>query len=287
LRVSALRPFVLLDPDGDLIAQSATATTVNRGRDGVASRARVVPIFGGLVPVLAEEDDDTERAGAILGGLLCAYMTRDAFVDRYRGGWRVPGLVAPSKSAPGRLARFHAGGATTLAHAQSKDNLAQDRIFNWGWVDSPSSVPRDRRPRQRLVAGSGVPSLALGHRARRVDFGHRRGAEPGGDRSDAPVGGPRPPKRPRVEWGSARRRGPAAQGRRKTGAEVGGNLVNHRRLRDARDDPHRALAGGTRERGNLEELLLERRRRAFAHRRAPPSPAYHGDGWHTSQSTVS
>jgi hypothetical protein len=41
-----------------------------------------------------------------------------------------------------------------------------------------------------------VPSLALGHRARRVDFGHGRGAEPGGDRSDAPVGGPRTPNGP-------------------------------------------------------------------------------------------
>lgn len=43
------------------------------------------------------------------------------------------------------------------------------------------------------------------------------------------------------------------------GPEVGENLVDDRRLRDARDDPHRAVADGTREGIDFEDLLQERR----------------------------
>jgi hypothetical protein len=40
-----------------------------------------------------------------------------------------------------------------------------------GWVDYRSSILRDRRPRQRLVAGGAVPSISLGHRERRGNVG--------------------------------------------------------------------------------------------------------------------
>ena len=43
-------------------------------------------------------------------------------------------------------------------------------------------------------------------------------------------------------------------------------LVDHRRLRHDRDEAQRAVAGRTRERVDLIDLLQERRRRAFAHR---------------------
>jgi hypothetical protein len=39
---------------------------------------------------------------------------------------------------------------------------------------------------------------------------------------------------------------------------VGEDLVDHRRLREERDDPHRAVAGGTREGVDLEDLLEQR-----------------------------
>lgn len=50
---------------------------------------------------------------------------------------------------------------------------------------------------------------------------------------------------------SERRRGPP----RSAGAEVSEDLVDHRSLRTERDDAHRAAAGGTRERVDLEALL--------------------------------
>lgn len=40
-------------------------------------------------------------------------------------------------------------------------------------------------------------------------------------------------------------------------AQVRQDLVDHRGLRDARHDPHRAVAGGTRERVDFEDLLQE------------------------------
>ena len=45
----------------------------------------------------------------------------------------------------------------------------------------------------------------------------------------------------------------------RAGAEVGEDLVDHRRLRDEGDDAHRAAAGGTGERVDLENLLQEDR----------------------------
>jgi hypothetical protein len=54
---------------------------------------------------------------------------------------------------------------------------------------------------------------------------------------------------------------------RGAGPEVREDLVDHRRLGDERDEAHRAVAGRTRERVDLNELLQEGRRRAFAHRR--------------------
>ena len=72
--------------------------------------------------------------------------------------------------------------------------------FQSGWVDYPSSIQRDRRPRQRLVAGGGVTATA-----------------------------------PVFLAGGA-------------GSEMGEDLVDYRRLGDAGDYPHGAVAGGTRER---------------------------------------
>jgi hypothetical protein len=46
---------------------------------------------------------------------------------------------------------------------------------------------------------------------------------------------------------------------RGAGPEVGEDLVDHRRLRDERDDPHRALTRRARERVDLEDLLEQRR----------------------------
>jgi len=45
----------------------------------------------------------------------------------------------------------------------------------------------------------------------------------------------------------------------RAGAEVGEDLVDHRRLRNEGDDAHRAVAGGTGERVDLENLLQEDR----------------------------
>jgi hypothetical protein len=54
---------------------------------------------------------------------------------------------------------------------------------------------------------------------------------------------------------------------RGAGAEVGEDLVDHGRLRDAGDEAHRTVAERTGQRIDLDDLLEERRRRAFAHRR--------------------
>ena len=69
-----------------------------------------------------------------------------------------------------------------------------------------------------------------------------------------------------------------ALGRRRAGPEVGEDLVDHRRLRDERDEAHDAVAGGIREGVDLEELLEQRRRRAFAHRRLASVGASRGAG---------
>jgi hypothetical protein len=86
-------------------------------------------------------------------------------------------------------------------------------------------------------------------------------AEPVGDPSAVPVAEPRTPNVP------ARDRGAPRRGVRLTGGagpEVREELVDHRRLRHERDEAHRAVAGRACERVDLEDLLEERRRRAFA-----------------------
>ena len=47
--------------------------------------------------------------------------------------------------------------------------------------------------------------------------------------------------------------------RRGAGAEVREDLIDHRRLRDEGDDPHRAVAGRAREGVDFKDLLQERR----------------------------
>jgi hypothetical protein len=59
---------------------------------------------------------------------------------------------------------------------------------------------------------------------------------------------------------------------------VGEDLVDHRRLGDAGDEAHRAVAGRTRQRVDLNELLEQRCRRAFAHRRLASVDARRGAG---------
>ena len=49
----------------------------------------------------------------------------------------------------------------------------------------------------------------------------------------------------------------AGRGRGGARAEVREDQVDHRRLGDERDEAHRAVAGGTRERVDLEDLLQE------------------------------
>ena len=66
--------------------------------------------------------------------------------------------------------------------------------------------------------------------------------------------------------------------RRHAGAEVREDLVDHRPLGNERDEAQRAVAGGTRERVVLEDLLEQRRRRAFAQRRAASVGASRGAG---------
>jgi len=48
-------------------------------------------------------------------------------------------------------------------------------------------------------------------------------------------------------------------GRRRAGAEGREDLVDHRRLRDARHDPHGAVAGRAREGVDFKELPQQRR----------------------------
>ena len=136
------------------------------------------------------------------------------------------------------------------------------------------------------------------------------------DQSDAPAGRPRTPNVPAwsrgvagaVLTGRSRRpragvrrvtalgsRGPRRWGTPRAGvgravAEVGEDLVDLRCLGDARDDPHRAAAGGTCERVDLDEpleqrlptggwprsapaMVREQSREARPLPRAPPSPA--------------
>jgi hypothetical protein len=59
---------------------------------------------------------------------------------------------------------------------------------------------------------------------------------------------------------------------------VGEDLVDHRRLGNERDDAHRAVAGRTRERVDLNELLQEGRRRGFVPRRLAAVGASRGAG---------
>jgi hypothetical protein len=73
---------------------------------------------------------------------------------------------------------------------------------------------------------------------------------------------------------------------RGAGAEVREDLVDHRRLGDEGDDAHRAVAGGTGERIDFEDLLQEGRPSVGGLR---GRQSWRGDnrGWHTSRSTAS
>ncbi len=128
-------------------------------------------------------------------------------------------------------------------------------------------------------------SVSLVRQERRAIGGRRAGADAGGAhrtppwdrraRRTSPRGGPssggasacgrRPTGVRRVTcpgWRGPRRWGaPRADVGRvgRAGAEVGENLVDHRRLGDARDDPHGPATRRTRERVDLEDLRQERR----------------------------
>jgi len=83
------------------------------------------------------------------------------------------------------------------------------------------------------------------------------------------VGRSGPSREARSRRSSGRGRTPrGGVGRRRgAGAEVREDLVDHGPLRDARDDPHGPATGRAGQRVDLKDLLQERRRRAFAHRR--------------------
>jgi hypothetical protein len=107
---------------------------------------------------------------------------------------------------------------------------------------------QDRRPRQRRVTGGVVRAVSRGRLARRASGGPRWVAAVGGAPSDAPVGRPRTPNVPARSRGvgggvlrrsAGRRR--LGRGARGAGPEVGEDLIDHRRLGDARNDPHRAV----------------------------------------------
>ena len=100
----------------------------------------------------------------------------------------------------------------------------------------------DSRPRRRSPRGGGGSGPSSGDR--RSVGGRAWGA----CRTPARGG----PRRWGAPWPGVRLTGGA-------GSEVGEDLVDHRRLRDEGDDAHRAVAGGTRERVDLEDLLEERR----------------------------
>ncbi len=127
----------------------------------------------------------------------------------------------------------------------------------WPGPAEPTVTPRwDGRARQTSPLGSGTPGAVLmgWSGPRRTGAGHVTGPGSWGPGS---MGAPRP------GVGLARGAGP----------EVREDLVDHRRLSNERDDAHRAVAGRTRERVDLKELLEQRRRRAFAHRRLAPTEA--------------
>ncbi len=106
-------------------------------------------------------------------------------------------------------------------------------------------------------------------------------------RSSRTTGSPRTPHVPAGRGRVTRRargggrRGAAWPGVRLAGgagAEVREDLVDHRRLGSERDEAHRAVAGGARERVDVKDLLQERRRRAFAHRRLASAGPSRGAG---------
>ena len=65
-----------------------------------------------------------------------------------------------------------------------------------------------------------------------------------------------PGANPSRRWGAPR---PGVRLTGGVGPEVGEDLVDHRRLRDDGDDAHRAVAAGTGERVDLENLLKQGR----------------------------
>jgi len=78
---------------------------------------------------------------------------------------------------------------------------------------------------------------------------------------------------------SGRGQTPRGVGRRRgAGAEVREDLVDHRRLGADGDETHRAVAGGAREGIDCEDLLQQRRRRAFTQRRLASVGASRGAG---------
>ena len=79
----------------------------------------------------------------------------------------------------------------------------------------------------------------------------------------------------RVEAGAPRASVDRGRGAR---AEVRQDLVDHRRLRDERDEAHHAVAGRAREGIDFADLRQERRRRAYAHRRLASVGASLGAG---------
>ena len=108
------------------------------------------------------------------------------------------------------------------------------------WKAGHPSRRWDDRPRRRSPRGGGASGPSSGDR-RRVG-GRARGA------CGAPVrGGPR-------RWGAPR---PTVRLAGAAGPKVGEDLVDHCRLGDERDDPHRAATRRTGERVHLEDLLEE------------------------------
>ena len=133
--------------------------------------------------------------------------------------------------------------------------------------------------RPRVVAGC-RGACTHGESGRRRT-GVRRVTRPGSRRRASARGAP---------WPGERLTGGA-------GTEVREALVDHRRLGDDGDDARRAVAGGLRERVDLEALLeqdcppargLGRRQpwRGNDRRRPPPSPARHVGGWHNDHAVA-
>jgi len=66
--------------------------------------------------------------------------------------------------------------------------------------------------------------------------------------------------------------------RERSGSGDGEDLVNHRRVGNERDDPHGPATRRARERVDLDDLLEQHRRRAFAQRRVASVDTSRGAG---------